>query len=114
MAKPKIGSGGDGALASNDVADALRRNTDVLSQSIFAQAKWFKKFFFKHFARGDGGNGTHNQIPSVIINNFDVFRTVGPPDKTDPPLIVNTDTVLPFPVILQCLQVIAGRYAKII
>jgi hypothetical protein len=43
----------------------------------------------------------------VVINNLDVFRTAGGPDKTHAPLIIDTNAVLTLSVILQCFKSIA-------
>jgi len=46
-------------------------------------------------------------IASVVIDNFDVSRSIVGPYKTDAVLVIDTDAVLACPIILQCLKVIA-------
>lgn len=43
----------------------------------------------------------------MIVNNLYVFRCAFPPPKTDPPLIVDPDAVLPFSVTGQRLESIS-------
>lgn len=48
--------------------------------------------------------------PSVIIRDLDVMGSVRHPDKTDPPLIVDSDAMLAGPIPFQLLQsVSSGR-----
>ena len=42
--------------------------------------------------------------PSVIIGDFNFIRSVSFPEKTNPPLTVNPDAVLPDPICFQHLQ----------
>jgi hypothetical protein len=42
--------------------------------------------------------------PSVIIGDFNFIRSVSLPEKTNPPLIVDPDTVLPDSIRFQHLQ----------
>jgi hypothetical protein len=42
--------------------------------------------------------------PSVIIGDFDFIRSVSLPEKTNPPLIVDPDAVLPDPIRVQHLR----------
>jgi hypothetical protein len=48
----------------------------------------------------------------MVVDNLDVPTFAVTPHETDPPLIVDADTVLPFRV--QRLQLIAGRDTQII
>jgi len=45
----------------------------------------------------------------VVIDNFDVVSVSVPPFKADPELVVDSDTVLVFPVTLECFQPEAGQ-----
>ena len=42
--------------------------------------------------------------PSVIIGDFDFIRSVSLPEKTNTPLIVDPDAMLPDPIRMQHLQ----------
>jgi hypothetical protein len=46
--------------------------------------------------------------PSVIVGDLDVMGSVSHPDKTDPPLIVDSDTVLSGPLPFQLLKSVSG------
>jgi hypothetical protein len=48
----------------------------------------------------------------VIVDNFNIMRTIGAPDKTDTPLIVDADAVLALAIALQRLELISWRYAQ--
>jgi hypothetical protein len=48
----------------------------------------------------------------VVINNFNLMRSIYAPHKTDPPLIVNANTVLPFSIDLECFELISGRHSQ--
>ncbi len=46
---------------------------------------------------------------SMIIYDLYVFRMATPPDKADPPLLIDTDAMLSFAISLQGFQVIGWR-----
>jgi hypothetical protein len=45
----------------------------------------------------------------VIVDDFHFVTIAIAPNKTDPPLIVDPNRVLPFTVSMQCFQLISGR-----
>lgn len=49
---------------------------------------------------------------SVIVHNFNLVGTVFSPHKTDAPLVINADTVLPLPAAFERLQHIARRNSQ--
>ena len=50
----------------------------------------------------------------MIIDNFYIFSTgIGPP-KADPPLIVDSNAVLPGPLAPQSFEAIARRHSQVI
>lgn len=51
----------------------------------------------------------------MVINNFDVFRAIGPtwPFKADSPLLVDADAVLALPVAEKSLQVITRKLCEL-
>jgi hypothetical protein len=51
---------------------------------------------------------------SVVVDEFDIFRTSISPDKTDTPLCVHADAVLASAVTRQPLQPIAWRNSEIL
>jgi hypothetical protein len=50
----------------------------------------------------------------VVIDDFHIVGTIVSPHKTDPPLIVDTDAVLPGPISSQGFQAIARGNPKIL
>jgi hypothetical protein len=50
--------------------------------------------------------------PSVIIGDFDFIRSVSLPEKTNLPLIVDPDAVLPDPIRFQYLQPVPGGESR--
>jgi hypothetical protein len=46
---------------------------------------------------------------SVVIHDFNPMRPAVLPNKTHPPLIVDSDAVLTATVVFQCLQLVTGR-----
>lgn len=50
----------------------------------------------------------------MVVDDLDVVRVPGSPAETDPPLLVDTNAVLPRPIPFQLLQAVAGRDTKVI
>ncbi len=50
----------------------------------------------------------------MVIHNLNAFCVLPRPLKTNPPLIVDSDTVLPLPRTLQGFQPVAGWTSKIV
>jgi hypothetical protein len=50
----------------------------------------------------------------MVIDNFNVLRTFGGPDKADPELVVDPDGVLPRAIALEGFKPIAGRRLQIV
>lgn len=51
--------------------------------------------------------------PSVVVDDFDIFCTSVLPNETDPPLVIDADTVLALSVTLELFQAIARWDAEI-
>ena len=49
----------------------------------------------------------------MVVHNFDFVSVSIAPHKADPPLIVNPNAVLPFPLPVQGFQAIASRRSQI-
>jgi hypothetical protein len=113
-AQPEVGIRRDRPFASHDVADALRRNANVFCQPVFGQAQGLQKLFFEHLAWRDGEDGTHFNVPLMIVHDLDVGRPRLSPSKADTPLIIDADTHLALAVPLECLEAIARRNFKVI
>jgi hypothetical protein len=52
--------------------------------------------------------------PLVVIGDFNVVRTRRVPGEADPPLIVDSDAVLPAAIAAQLFEPVAGRNPQII
>jgi hypothetical protein len=50
----------------------------------------------------------------VVISDFHIKSIATAPGKADSPLVIYPNAVLPFPVILELFQAVAGRHTKII
>lgn len=48
---------------------------------------------------------------SMIINDLDIKGIIITPDKAHAPLVVHSNAMLPLPVMAQCFEPVAGRYA---
>jgi hypothetical protein len=48
----------------------------------------------------------------VIIHDFDIVRAVRPPFEANPPLAIDSDTVLPLSPTAQRFQAVAGQPAE--
>jgi hypothetical protein len=49
----------------------------------------------------------------MVVNNLDGVGIASPPDKTDAPLIIDANTVLPLAVAMECFEAITGRRGKV-
>jgi hypothetical protein len=52
--------------------------------------------------------------PSMVINNLDIFWSIGRPNKAHAKLIINADAMLSRAIMFQCPQPVAGGYAQIL
>ena len=52
--------------------------------------------------------------PSVVVDNFHVERFTVSPHETDPPLLVDPDTMLTLPISFQRLQPVSRRHPQIV
>ena len=48
----------------------------------------------------------------MIVDDFHIVAMALTPDKTDPPLIIDANRVLPFPIASQCFQLISRRRSQ--
>src|SRR4051794_26962665 len=49
----------------------------------------------------------------VVVDNFNLPGIPVDPAEADPPLVIDTDAVLPAPIALKCFERIARRRAKL-
>lgn len=57
--------------------------------------------------------GTPRYELLVIVHNLNIVRVPLAPDETQAPSVVDTNTVLPFSVGMQCLQAIPRRRSQV-
>ena len=50
----------------------------------------------------------------MVVDDFNFVRMSISPDKTDPPLVVDTNRMLAMSVLRQRLEAVAGRHSKVI
>jgi hypothetical protein len=50
----------------------------------------------------------------MVIDDFDVPRTVVPPAKADSPLVVDPDAVLPATIAAEFFEAVARRYPHVV
>jgi hypothetical protein len=50
----------------------------------------------------------------MIVNNFDIIRITGRPSETYPPLIIDADAVLTYPLPFKRLQLVSRRLHHIL
>ena len=112
--KAQGGVGGNGALAGADLADPGSRNTDSLGQPVFADPHRFKELVQQDLAGMNIRQSVHSGLQSVIIANFNPFCRSVAPDEANPPLVVDTDTPLPFAIPGEFFQAIGRRDAKVV
>jgi hypothetical protein len=97
----------------DNLVDPHGWNSYIFSKPVLANAHWLQKLLKQNFARMSWGKVSHG-ITSMIVSYFDVIHAVLMPFKANPPLIVNPNTVLPFPLSLQCFQVVCRRNPKVV
>jgi hypothetical protein len=50
----------------------------------------------------------------VVICDFHIKSIATAPGKADSPLVIDPNTVLPFPIVFELFQAVAGRHTKVI
>ena len=109
------GVGGHRSLAVHDLIDPAGRHTEALRQTVLRQTKRLEKIFPQHLTR------VHRPQPLpghglllVVINDFDIMRIALLPSKTDPPLIVDANAVLPHSITGELLESVTRRHAQVL
>lgn len=108
--EPEGGIGRDAAPAMDNFIDAPGGDANILGQPILADSHRFQKFRQKDFTGVNGGKIAlgHGLTSLMVIDDLDVIRIAAFPDKADAPLLIDSDAVLPFTVMMQRLQIV-GR-----
>jgi hypothetical protein len=112
--EPKVGIGGDGAFSRDDLADSLRRDINLLGQSILTDAHGRQELLQQELTGRNCVQVAHDDLTLVIIDDLDIERTGLRPAKADSPLIVDPDAVLAGSSAFQGFESIARRYFQIV
>ena len=86
------------ARTRNDFADATLRHADLFGQTVLCNGHRFQKFFEENFTGGWVRNFAHLEFPSVVVDDFNVFRAAVCTHEAHAPLLVDADAVLTFAV----------------
>ena len=108
-AEPQIRISSDAALSRDNISHTLGGNIDFLCQAILANTHGFEKLLQKEFTGGNRFKFTHMSLLSVVVHYFYIFSTRVGPAKTDAPLIIDTNAVLPLSVANQGFKAVARR-----
>lgn len=85
----------DATLAPNEFVDPLDRNIEVFCQRDLSDAERLDEFLKEDLARMGRYSILRQHLYSlVIVDNLDFMGVAVVPPKNDPPLVVDTDTVL--------------------
>lgn len=89
---------GDAAFARHDGLHAALGHAGGKSKPGLADVQGIQKLFQENFPRMHGGHafhGFHSKDLSMVVDNFNVMGVVVTPSKTNAPLRVDTNAVLP-------------------
>lgn len=101
---------GDSPPTMRNLINATWRNAYVFSQSVLADPHGFQEFRNEDFTRMYGGENhafsfSYSHL-SMIINDFNIVGIAAFPRKTNSPLLIDADAMLPPPFTLQFLKVV--------
>ena len=86
---------------------------NILRQAILRDVQGFKEFIHENFARVNRRHFFVFICPLVVVHDLDFMRVTVSPFETYPPLSVDPDAVSSLAVVLQLLQIIAGRRLEV-
>jgi hypothetical protein len=89
--------GRDAAAFADNFSDASHRNTQIEGKAVHTQAERLEIVLAEDFSGVDRRKffSASHDLLLVIIDNCDLKRVSTFPNRTDPPLIIDTDAVLP-------------------
>jgi hypothetical protein len=97
----------------DDFVYPTRRNSDADSQAVLGHTQWPEELFVQNLTRVDRGHRGGHHSSSVMVDDLDIGRSSGCPDKADSPLLVDPDAVPTDTVRLQILQSIPRWNPKV-
>lgn len=111
------GVSGNPSTTVANLGNAGLGNADVLGEPVARNLERLQKLLFEDLSRMDVWEFLllgHGLSPFVVVDDFNVSRFPVFPLKTDAPLSVDANAVLPFPIAAKRLEVICGRNPKVV
>ena len=106
MAEPQRKFRGYRPLAAHDMADAHGRHPDFLRQPVLGQSQLFQQLF-QIGSRMHGSDAASGHFfSSVIVDELYSLGVPLSPQKANPPLAIDSDTMLPLAVSFESLQTV--------
>ena len=108
--------GGYRALFANNLIHSRGRHTQKHSELMRIQFQRDDELFPQNLAWVNWFQLLGHESPSVsvIIHDFNFVGVACPPFKTDPPLVIDSNAVLSFPVAVQFLQPVSGWSLQVV
>jgi hypothetical protein len=100
----------------NDLVDSPSRYAEAFRETVLADAHRPEELLEEDLPRMDGRQfPCHSLLLSlVVVHDLDLVGIPISPHKADPPLVVDSNTVLTTPVTTQRFQPIRRRYPQVI
>src|SRR6266446_1848278 len=99
-------------------ADTSSGHVQFERKLVDCQAEWLHKVLTEDFTRMHRRHSLFRLahiylfFSLVIVDDFHIVAMALTPDKTDSPLIIDPNRVLPFPIASQCFQLISRRRSQ--
>jgi hypothetical protein len=116
FAQSERGIGTDSTFPVHNGADASGRDNDVPGEPINADTHGLHEFFQKDLSgmnRLEPFLARHISSLIMIVNNLNVVGITASPEETDPPPVINPDTVLASGIAFKRFQAVAWRSQQI-
>ncbi len=99
----------------HDLINAAGRDAEALRQPVLSQAERRQKVLPQYLTRVHRGQALYgHRTLLMVIDNLDVVSIATFPAKTDPPLVVDANAMLPYSITCQLLEAVARRHAEVI
>ena len=114
--KPHSCIGGDASIFPDDFIHSGCWNMESLGEGVNAHFQRLQIFFPKDFPGVDWAHTIcgHSVSPLMVINYFNVYRTIVRPSETQTPLLVNPDAVQAFTISGERLKTVSWRRLEVI
>jgi len=111
--KTQGGVRGDAAPFVENVCDARDGNAQIHRHPVHAQSQRDHELFAQNFSRMHWFDFLCHLTPLMVIHNLDLVSVTLQPHKTNAPLLVNTNAILPLAIALQRFQSVPGSAASV-